>query len=60
LPPDFGPDTARVEVVRAIGKIDDKSAVTALQDYLANSPKKPTSSRTEAQLIVDARTGGGK
>ncbi|MGE0399267.1 MAG: HEAT repeat domain-containing protein [Kofleriaceae bacterium] len=60
LRPDFGPDTARVEVVRAIGKIDDRSAVTALQDYLANSPKKPTTSRTEAQMIVDARLGGGK
>jgi len=57
---DFGPDTARVEVVRAIGKIDDKSAVTALQDYLANSPKTPVRpSRTEAQMIVDARLGGG-
>lgn len=60
LRPDFGPDTARVEVVRAIGKIEDKAAVTALQDYLANSPKKPTTSRTEAQMIVDARVGGGK
>ena len=58
---DFGPDTARVEVVRAIGKIEDKSAVTALQDYLANSPKTPArTSRTEAQMIVDARLGGGK
>jgi HEAT repeat protein len=57
---DFGPDTARVEVVRAIGKIEDKSAVAALQDYLAQSPKKTTTSRTEAQLIVDARLGGGK
>lgn len=57
---DFGPDTARVEVVRAIGKIEDKSAVTALQDYLANSPKTPVRpSRTEAQMIVDARLGGG-
>ena len=58
---DFGPDTARVEVVRAIGKIEDKSAVTALQDYLAGSPKTPPrTSRTEAQMIVDARLGGGK
>jgi len=58
--PDFGPDTARVEVVRAIGKIEDRSAVTALQDYLANSPKTPVrTSRTEAQMIVDARLGGG-
>lgn len=60
LRPDF-PDTARVEVVRAIGKIEDKAAVTALQDYLANSPKTPVrTSRTEAQMIVDARLGGGK
>ncbi len=60
LRPDFGPDTARVEVVRAIGKIEDKSAITALQDYLANTAKKPSTSRTEAQMIVDARLGGGK
>jgi HEAT repeat protein len=59
--PDFGPDAARVEVVRAIGKIQDKSAITALTDYLASSPKTPArTSRTEAQMIVDARAGGGK
>ena len=57
--PDFGPDTARVEVVRAIGKIADPSAMGALVDYLDNSPKNENrTSQQEAKLIVDARRGG--
>ena len=38
---DFGPDAARVEVVRAIGKIQDQAAVTALTDYIDATPKNP-------------------
>ena len=58
---DFGPDEARVEVVRAIAKIQDKAAVNALQDYLDSSPKTPPRpSRTEAQMVIEARLGGGK
>lgn len=58
---DFGPDEARVEVVRAIAKIQDKAALDALSDYLANSPKTPPRpSRTEAQMVLEARVGGGK
>lgn len=56
---DFGPDEARVEIVRAIAKIQDPSAVTALTDYLDATPKTPPRpSRGEAQMVVDARLGG--
>ena len=58
---DFGPDPARVEIVRAIAKIQDSAAVTALTDYLDATPKNPPRpSRQEAQGVVDARLGTGK
>ena len=58
---DFGPEAARVEVVRAIGKIADQAAVAALTDYLDAVPKNPPRpSRKEAEMIVEARLGGGK
>ncbi|MDB4954093.1 MAG: hypothetical protein JWO36_1662 [Myxococcales bacterium] len=58
---DFGPDPARVEVVRAIAKIADAAAVTALTDYLDATPKNPPRpSRQEAEKVVEARLGGGK
>lgn len=58
---DFGPDPARVEIVRAIAKIQDSSAINALADYLDATPKNPPRpSRAEAQKIVEARLGGGK
>ena len=57
--PDFGPDPSRVEVVRAIAKIQDPAAVAALVDYLDSTPKTPARpSRTEAEGVVDARLGG--
>ncbi|MEO9156231.1 MAG: hypothetical protein ABI591_11565 [Kofleriaceae bacterium] len=59
--PDFGPDAERVEVVRAIGKISDQSAVNALTDYLDATPKHPPRpSRAEAEKLVEARLGGAK
>lgn len=59
--PDFGPDPARVEVVRAIAKIQDPAAVTALTDYIDLTPKNPPRpSRGEAERLVEARLGGGK
>lgn len=58
---DFGPDEARVEIVRAIAKIQDPSAISALTDYLDSSPKSPPRpSRGEAQMVVEARLGGGR
>jgi len=58
---DFGPDPARVEVVRAISKLQDVSAIKALTEYLdATAKLPPRPSRAEAQMIVEARLGGGK
>jgi HEAT repeat protein len=57
---DFGPDPARVDLVRAIGKIQDTAAITALTDYVDATPKNPPRpSRQEAQKMVEARLGGG-
>jgi HEAT repeat protein len=60
--PDFGSDAAKVEVVRAIGKIQDKVAITVLAEYVDGTPPKPPKpSRQEAEAIVNARLqGGGK
>jgi hypothetical protein len=58
---DFGPDPARVELVRALAKIADQSALNALADYLDATPKNPPRpSRGEAEKLVEARLGGGK
>jgi hypothetical protein len=49
-----------VDLVRAIGKIQDPAAVAALTDYVDSTPKTPPrTSRHEAELIVSARLGGG-
>lgn len=57
---DFGPDDARVEIVRALGKIQDKAALDALGDYVDATPKNPPrQSREEAAKMVEARLGGG-
>jgi len=56
---DFGPDPARVEVVRAIAKIQDRAAVNQLTDYVDTTPKNPPRpSRQEAEMVIDARRGG--
>ena len=58
--PDFGPDTARVQVVRAIAKIQGAEAITALTDYIDATPKNPPRpSRHEAEGVVEARLAGG-
>jgi len=58
--PDFGPDEARVQVVRTIAKIAGDDAVTALSDYVDATPAKPPrASRREAEQVVGARLGGG-
>ncbi|NVB84226.1 MAG: hypothetical protein HOV81_37970 [Kofleriaceae bacterium] len=50
----------KIDVVRAVGKIQDPSAVTVLSDYVDATPKTPEKeSRTEAQKMVQARVGGG-
>jgi HEAT repeat protein len=56
---DFGPDSERVEVVRALGKIKDPAADGALADYVRVTPKTPArASRTEAEKMIQARAGG--
>jgi HEAT repeat protein len=55
---DFGPDAARVEIVRALAKIQDASALRQLEDYIAQTPKNPPRpSRQEAEMVIDARGG---
>ncbi|HSN28220.1 MAG TPA: HEAT repeat domain-containing protein [Kofleriaceae bacterium] len=57
---DFGPDDARVEIVRALGKIQDSAALDALSDYVDATPKNPPrQSREEAAKMVEAHLGGG-
>ena len=58
---DFPNDAARVEIVRAIGKIQGPEAITALTEYVDATPKNPPrESRAEAQKMIEARLGGGK
>ena len=58
---DFGPDTARVEVVHALANIADSAALAALTDYIDATPKTPPRpSRSEAEHAVETKLGGGK
>jgi len=58
---DFGPDTARVEVVHALANLSDPAALSALTDYIDATPKTPPRpSRSEAEHAVEAKIGGGK
>lgn len=55
------PEGAKVEIVRAIAKIQDATAVSVLTDYIDATPKSPPrTSRQEAVMVVEARLGGGK
>jgi HEAT repeat protein len=59
--PDFKPEGARVEVVQALGRIDGEEALEQLKSYVARLPANPPRpSRKEAQILIDARRGGGK
>lgn len=58
--PDFKPDTARVEVVRALGRIDAQEALEQLTTYVSSVPKNPPrQSRKEAEQLVESKLGGG-
>ena len=58
--PDFKPDTARVEVVRALGRIDAQEALEQLTTYVSSVPKNPPrQSRKEAEQLVEMKLGGG-
>jgi HEAT repeat protein len=58
---DFGPDTARLEIVRTLGRIGGDEATQELTMYVASVPERPARpSRQEAQAIIDAGRSGGK
>jgi hypothetical protein len=57
---DFGPDEARVQVVRTIAKISGNAAIDALSNYVEATPAKPPrASRKEAEQVIAARLGTG-
>jgi HEAT repeat protein len=57
--PDFGPETARVEVVRALGRVPGTDALEQLTSYLDAIPESPPrQSRREAEAIVEQRLSG--
>lgn len=59
--PDFKPDAARVEVVRALGRIDGQEATDQLRAYVASLPANPPRpSRKEAVKLLEERAGGGR
>lgn len=59
LRPDFKPESARVEVVRALGKVPGNEALEQLTNYVASTPENPPrQSRREAEALVEARLGG--
>ena len=58
---DFGPDDARLQVVRALAKITGPDAVSALTDYVDKTPPTPPrQSRKEAEGVINARLGGAQ
>ena len=55
---DFGPDPARVEIVRALATIQDPVAIAQLSQYVDETPNNPRRpSRIEAEMVVGARRG---
>ncbi len=59
LRPDFKPESARVEVVRALGKIPGNESLEQLTTYVASVPEMPPrQSRREAEALVEARLSG--
>ncbi|MCP4444721.1 MAG: hypothetical protein GY811_05150 [Myxococcales bacterium] len=57
--PDFKPEEARVEVVKALGKIPGNDSLEQLTNYVGAIPEKPPrDSRSEAERIIEARLGG--
>jgi len=60
LRPSFKPENARVEVVKALGKVPGTDAVEQLSAYLEAIPEKPPrQSRRMAQKYLETRLGGG-
>jgi HEAT repeat protein len=58
---DFGAEPAKLELVRALGKVPGPDAVEQLAAYIEATPEKPPrQSRREAEALVDARLTGDK
>jgi HEAT repeat protein len=56
---DFKPETARVEVVRALGRVPGQEALEQLSGYVAAIPANPPrQSRKEAEAIIEKKLGG--
>jgi len=57
---DFGPDTARLEVVRALAKVPGSEALEQLSNYVSQTPENPPrSSRAEAEALMEQRLESG-
>lgn len=57
--PDFKPESARVEVVRALGRVPSQDALEQLSNYVASIPENPPrQSRKEAESIIEKRLEG--
>lgn len=57
---DFKPEDARVQVVRALGKVPGNEALEQLTTYVGAVPENPPrQSRREAEAIIEQRLGGG-
>jgi HEAT repeat protein len=57
--PDFGPEAAKLQVVRALTKLAGPEAITALGDYVDATPATPPKqSRREAEAALKQKLGG--
>lgn len=57
--PDFKPESARVEVVRALGRVPGQESLEQLSSYVAAIPANPPrQSRKEAESIIEKKLGG--
>lgn len=57
--PDFGPEGAKLQVVRALTKLAGPEAITALGDYVDATPATPPKqSRREAEAALKQKLGG--
>ena len=56
--PNYGPESARVAVVRALGKVPGSEAIEELSSYVGATPENPPrQSRREAEALIEARLG---
>jgi HEAT repeat protein len=59
--PKFGPESARIQVVKALAKVPGNTAVEQLSAYIESVPAKPPrQSRRMAEAVIEQRLTGGK